>query len=1081
MNNLASATVSDIASNIDSASASSNSTRNVIISNPPPTNHIQHCIHIKRRGFIQSMQLYNNQTTIITETRNDNTKYNKTRRMLSSTTQTQCSTTNKILTDNSASISSMTQSIITAIPEHDANSSPCSSMKEANEHHDVITRRPSVLLAKDDTQPPPEQPQKTTLYGDADVFFCRVPMRKEKNGNMEEEGTQEQQDIFVPYPSTFANGHHTTEKDLKGVCLATEEDNASSNATTKIHVDSSCLKDNRGGKGQQARTTQQGVRPRFDITVGIDHIQQRKDGNVLMENNDMNGDKSADETLQSPPLEDDRFLYASSSISNAYQQTQQATIPTTNIRMIPQASSPTQRRDAAMVSNDTANRPSHYRLAHEMEEGSYQDEEIRKRSSKRYKCSFDQQEQDKKGSPPPGVVHENHQGMSTNPNPFDQQEQDKKGSPPPGVVHENHQGMSTTTVDNFVIARKSDEEKSINHPSCSSYVTEESSDNKNKSHHRASSKCMNKIDRPPLQGCQFNEKEKEQQQRRISRDFSTKNLAPSSIYDHSDIIKYSHNDFLNEELLKSPGEGAGHPMQRDDMNNHYQLNERTRVPNIAPYHHRTFSSTTSDEQPPPPSVTQQVSSLSPRGDSVSTSSYSCSAPLPLMRAREEDDKTIKSRIHDHTNEKVKLLISTSPSGDRSTHIRDYEKCDLSHLEAKQSFQQKSTKVSSNVVYEKNRYSGSDNASAYSGFDGFHNTRSSSSPRSQYSQSRVDDGTQSYSHLGMPPLMQYESYSSSSMNPRYSSNYPSNNNPRIQQYYSDYEHQEIQSNGPNPPAIDGRQGRVYYHDSSIPPYDFDNRQGPTRESYYEGNNAIYSHGNKTRSQQEPYHTFHHHHNNEYAQVSGRSKYQNYRPSIAGEDNMPFYENSGAASNRDHVMPPLNSGSHNSMRPVPSYLKPSPPSSNSHLLPYYNRHILSLCTSDDENWLSEFLCFVRSQCVEVFEATSDDVAARMNSKKVLKGQVGIRCRFCAHLPHRERMGRSSSFPSSINRIYQSLTMMLRDHFTKCNAMPPELKDRYLSLKANASQGATDSKRYWIDSGKTILQMKLASSFFTFQSYC
>ncbi len=149
--------------------------------------------------------------------------------------------------------------------------------------------------------------------------------------------------------------------------------------------------------------------------------------------------------------------------------------------------------------------------------------------------------------------------------------------------------------------------------------------------------------------------------------------------------------------------------------------------------------------------------------------------------------------------------------------------------------------------------------------------------------------------------------------------------------------------------------------------------------------------------------------------------------------------------------------------PSPIQPPGGSSAGQLLPYYNRQILPLSTSDDENWLSEFLCFVRSQCVEVFEASAEDVAARMNSKKVLKGQVGIRCRFCAHLPHRERTGRSSSFPSSINRIYQSLTMMLRDHFTKCDAMPPGLKDRYLCLKANASQGATDSKRYWIDSGK------------------
>ena len=53
------------------------------------------------------------------------------------------------------------------------------------------------------------------------------------------------------------------------------------------------------------------------------------------------------------------------------------------------------------------------------------------------------------------------------------------------------------------------------------------------------------------------------------------------------------------------------------------------------------------------------------------------------------------------------------------------------------------------------------------------------------------------------------------------------------------------------------------------------------------------------------------------------------------------------------------------------------------------VLPLSTADDENWLSEFLCFVRSQCVEVFKATKEDLAARMDSKKVLLDQVGIRC--------------------------------------------------------------------------------------------
>mmetsp|Transcript_16746 Transcript_16746/g.38502 ORF Transcript_16746/g.38502 Transcript_16746/m.38502 type:complete len:419 (-) Transcript_16746:910-2166(-) len=127
----------------------------------------------------------------------------------------------------------------------------------------------------------------------------------------------------------------------------------------------------------------------------------------------------------------------------------------------------------------------------------------------------------------------------------------------------------------------------------------------------------------------------------------------------------------------------------------------------------------------------------------------------------------------------------------------------------------------------------------------------------------------------------------------------------------------------------------------------------------------------------------------------------------------------------------------------------------------RKVIPLATDEDENWLSEFLCFIRSELVEVFRATQEDVASRINSKKVVFGQVGIRCRYCAHLPHSERASRSSCFPSSISRIYQSLTMVIREHFTGCPSIPDHLKKRFKELRGTTAQGATDSKRYWNDS--------------------
>ena len=140
-------------------------------------------------------------------------------------------------------------------------------------------------------------------------------------------------------------------------------------------------------------------------------------------------------------------------------------------------------------------------------------------------------------------------------------------------------------------------------------------------------------------------------------------------------------------------------------------------------------------------------------------------------------------------------------------------------------------------------------------------------------------------------------------------------------------------------------------------------------------------------------------------------------------------------------------------------PLPPSDDVAIAHYRQRSHVPLATDEDQNWLSEFLCFVRLELVEIFRANSEDVRSRNSSKKVIHGQVGIRCRYCAHLPLGSRASRSSSYPSSLSRIYQSLTMMLRDHFGKCDAIPPPLKQRFLELKGKTSQGATDSKHYWV----------------------
>lgn len=137
---------------------------------------------------------------------------------------------------------------------------------------------------------------------------------------------------------------------------------------------------------------------------------------------------------------------------------------------------------------------------------------------------------------------------------------------------------------------------------------------------------------------------------------------------------------------------------------------------------------------------------------------------------------------------------------------------------------------------------------------------------------------------------------------------------------------------------------------------------------------------------------------------------------------------------------------------------------------DRDFTSLGQKDDKDRLSEFLCFLRAECIEVFKATKADVYERRRSKKVNLDQVGIRCRFCVHLPLPERVGRSSSFPSSLDRIYQSVTMMIREHYPKCTMMLPEVREKYQmyrnsNTRRKKGEIVLESKSYWVNSAASL----------------
>lgn len=135
-------------------------------------------------------------------------------------------------------------------------------------------------------------------------------------------------------------------------------------------------------------------------------------------------------------------------------------------------------------------------------------------------------------------------------------------------------------------------------------------------------------------------------------------------------------------------------------------------------------------------------------------------------------------------------------------------------------------------------------------------------------------------------------------------------------------------------------------------------------------------------------------------------------------------------------------------------------------FYNGKII-LALPEDKMALSPLRCFLRSQ-VCAFSATNEDIAVRAPTTFSIKvGQVGIGCIHCVNQPSKDRSNRAVCFPFSIARIYQSVADIQRFHFGECKMLPPEVKEKFLSLQRASSKGSKGlaTRQYWVTSARKL----------------
>jgi hypothetical protein len=125
---------------------------------------------------------------------------------------------------------------------------------------------------------------------------------------------------------------------------------------------------------------------------------------------------------------------------------------------------------------------------------------------------------------------------------------------------------------------------------------------------------------------------------------------------------------------------------------------------------------------------------------------------------------------------------------------------------------------------------------------------------------------------------------------------------------------------------------------------------------------------------------------------------------------------------------------------------------------NSYIGTLAQPDDASFLNPLHVFVRKQ-IEVFTATEREISQPAPGRKVAirLHQVGLRCIHCKTLPSKARVKRSTCYPSSVGRVYHSVSDMKFDHFPSCKGFTNELRVEFDSLKAQNRKPGKETQGY------------------------
>lgn len=142
-------------------------------------------------------------------------------------------------------------------------------------------------------------------------------------------------------------------------------------------------------------------------------------------------------------------------------------------------------------------------------------------------------------------------------------------------------------------------------------------------------------------------------------------------------------------------------------------------------------------------------------------------------------------------------------------------------------------------------------------------------------------------------------------------------------------------------------------------------------------------------------------------------------------------------------------------------------NLEIEPSPSQFVLSMSIPSDQTCLTDYQMLLRLS-LEYFSATQQDVEARVRGRKqkIRLGQIGVRCRYCAHLPVPIRGRGACYYPKTLVNVYQAAQNIAGAHFRTdmfCCPFVPTCVSLEIDIQKPRRDASKAGRCYWVDACK------------------